>query len=692
LHTIDYNMADACDEVDNIDLELEKVKISDDDNNNDSYNKNEIKVKDEDFETFKDGLESDPNEEKKEESSATNNDSGNNTSRFVIPKDFELLKVIGMGSFGKVLSVRSKSTSTVYAMKVISKRLLKKKSSYIENIQVEREILTKLRHPFIVTMHCSFQSKEKLFLIMDICAGGELFLKIGMEGMFLESQASFYIAEIILALEYLHQRHVLHRDLKPENILLQADGHVCVTDFGLAKDFSSNDHSLKEQHDFAMTICGTGEYMAPEMIAKKGYGQAADYWSLGCIAYEMLSGFPPFQSKKGTKDLFRKILQERVKMPPSSTPAAHKLLKGLLTRDSTKRLGASRATMFHVGGVSHLKSQDFFKDLNFDLLEKKEVDPPCLFDINHDADTKHFHEEFINMNLPRSVKMMSKETAKNMKVKSNTFRGFSFIHEDFQTPHRNSKEQDEYWNSVESDGESASEAASSKFTTEQENMDAAVTPTPKKRPPRKKKKKNATQPASNQTTEAVKLVTPDVPKQADTVSPAPESNQTAQLTLAEDKTNAQPIVKPATDESKQSATPVITSTPQTQPISSKHANNNVKKPSVVTKPAPDPWQTMPSRNKTKKLTTPRVTTTTTMKPIANKSIPKTTTVAAPKPIPKAISTLKTVPKSKFATPSPVTTRPSLAVQSTFWPTLGQEQVTTKQQPKKQLQGAWAVKR
>lgn len=689
-------MTDACDEVDNIDLE--KANITDDDNINDSLKRHETKLKDEDFETFKEGLVSDPIEEKKEESS-TNNDAS--CSRFVIPKDFELLKVIGMGSFGKVLAVRSKSTSTVYAMKVISKRLLKRKSSYVENIQVEREILTKIRHPFCATMHCSFQSKEKLFLIMDFCAGGELFVKIGMEGIFLESEARFYIAEIILALEYLHQRHVLHRDLKPENILLQADGHVCVTDFGLAKDFSSNDHSLKDQHDFAMTICGTGEYMAPEMIAKKGYGQAADYWSLGCIAYEMLSGLPPFESKKGIKDLFRKILQERVKMPPSSTPAAHKLLKGLLSRDSTKRLGASRATMFHVGGVSLLKSQDFFKDLNFDLLDKKEVDPPCLFNITHDADTKHIHEEFINMNLPRSVKMMSKGKAKNTKVKSNTFRGFSFIHEDFQTPHRDSKEQDEYWNAVESDGESASDAASSKFTTDQESLDAAVTPTPKKRPPRKKKKKNVAQSASNQTTEeAVKLVTPDVPKQIATASPVPfvnaapdEHKQTTQSILAESKTNTRPIIKPAADESKHTTSPALTSpTPQAQIKSAKPANNNITKLSMK-KPASDPWQTMPSKNnKIKKTPTARVTTTTTTKPVENKLIPKTSaTVAAPEPIPKAISMLKTAPKSKYATPLPTTTRPSLAVQSTFWPTLGNEHGTTKHS-KKQLQGAWGAKR
>jgi len=244
-------------------------------------------------------------------------------ARYVAPKDFELLKVIGLGAFGKVLQVKNKKTQEVYAMKVISKRLLRKKVSYVQNVQAERDILTKIRHPFIVPMRCSFQTKQKLFIIMDFCAGGELFLRLGREGVFLERTAAFYLAEIILALDHLHSKGILHRDLKPENILLNLDGHLALTDFGLAKDFSSDtfddDSSLLEQSR-VKTICGTGEYMAPEMIARKGYGKPADFWSLGCIAYEMMSGNPPFESRKGTKDLFRKILNERVRMPDVSVP------------------------------------------------------------------------------------------------------------------------------------------------------------------------------------------------------------------------------------------------------------------------------------------------------------------------------------------------------------------------------------
>jgi serine/threonine protein kinase len=148
--------------------------------------------------------------------------------RYVAAKDFELLKVIGMGAFGKVLQVRNKKSKNILAMKVISKRLLRRKAGYIENVQAERNILTKVRHPFVVTMHCSFQSREKLFIIMDFLAGGELFLRLGREGIFLEKTAAFYLAEIILALDHLHHHGVLHRDLKPENILLGSVSVDCL--------------------------------------------------------------------------------------------------------------------------------------------------------------------------------------------------------------------------------------------------------------------------------------------------------------------------------------------------------------------------------------------------------------------------------------------------------------------------------
>jgi p70 ribosomal S6 kinase len=406
--------------------------------------------------------------------------------RFVTPKDFELLKVIGMGAFGKVLQVRNKQSSQVLAMKIISKRLLKRKSGYVENVQAERNILTRVQSPFVVRMHCSFQTKEKLFIIMDFLSGGELFLRLGREGIFLEKTAAFYLGEILLGVDHLHSLGILHRDLKPENILLDGTtGHVCLTDFGLAKDFGPNWNDDVEDGVRARTICGTQEYMAPEMVARKGYGKAADYWSLGCIAYEMLNGLPPFSSKHGSKELFRKIMSEKVKMPAGSSAAACKLLKGLLNRNVTSRLGAARSTMFEVGGVAGLKSMDFFKDLDWIKLEKRDIAPPYSFEkAEHDLDLRHFHDEFTKMPLPRSVFDMSTSERPQRRVDSNVFRGFSFIQSDFSLPERNSQEVDSYWNAqAEVDAESDSEVASSKCDFEEEEE------TPKKRPPRKRKKK-----------------------------------------------------------------------------------------------------------------------------------------------------------------------------------------------------------
>jgi serine/threonine protein kinase len=278
----------------------------------------------------------DPTKKKNDDDYDLNTKQHSTDSRFVTPGDFELLKVIGMGAFGKVLQVRNKQSGQVLAMKIISKRVLKRRSDYVETVHAERNILSRVRHPFNVMMHCSFQTREKLFLIMDFLAGGELFLRLGREGIFMEKDAAFYLGEIILGVDHLHSLGILHRDLKPENILLGIDGHICLTDFGLAKDFGPDWND--EGGDRASTICGTQEYMAPEMVAQKGYGKAADYWSLGCIAYEMLNGLPPFSSKQGSKELFRKIMSEKVKMPAGSTAPACKLLKGLLNRNPDARI------------------------------------------------------------------------------------------------------------------------------------------------------------------------------------------------------------------------------------------------------------------------------------------------------------------------------------------------------------------
>ena len=287
---------------------------------------------------------------------------------------------------------------------------------------------------------------------------------------------------------------------------------------GLAKDFGQA--SLNDEEEArALTICGTQECayrqvkvvqrdhiaflttfyftdMAPEMIARKGYGRAADYWSLGCLAYEMLNGLPPFTRKRneGSKDLFRKIMTEKVKMPSGASANACKLLKGLLNRNVESRLGTTRNKMFEVGGVAAIKKLPFFEQIDWEKLDKKDAEPPVRLSVDNEHDLQHFHDEFVNMALPRSVIEMSKDDFTPRRVESEHFRGFSFIQDGFALPERDQKQLEAYWNCVEEDGESASEIASSKC----ENEDTEpVVKAKKKRPPRKRKQKKATDGATD---------------------------------------------------------------------------------------------------------------------------------------------------------------------------------------------------
>uniref|UniRef100_A0A8C6KMQ6 non-specific serine/threonine protein kinase n=1 Tax=Nothobranchius furzeri TaxID=105023 RepID=A0A8C6KMQ6_NOTFU len=207
------------------------------------------------------------------------------------PSQFELLKVLGQGSFGKVFLVRKilgPDAGQLYAMKVLKKASLKVRDRV--RTKMERDILVEVNHPFIVKLHYAFQTEGKLYLILDFLRGGDVFTRLSKEVMFTEEDVKFYLAELALALDHLHNLGIVYRDLKPENILLDEAGHIKLTDFGLSKESVDADKK-------AYSFCGTVEYMAPEVVNRRGHTQSADWWSLGVLMFEMLTGTLPFQGK-----------------------------------------------------------------------------------------------------------------------------------------------------------------------------------------------------------------------------------------------------------------------------------------------------------------------------------------------------------------------------------------------------------
>ena len=278
-------------------------------------------------------------------------------------KMFTSMRVLGKGSFGKVVLVQKrtgKERGGLFAMKILRKTHLVKRRQ-IERTKTERKVLALVDHPFIMKLHFAFQSEDKLYLVLDYCPGGELFFHLSRYRRFPERVARFFSAELLLALGHLHKKGIIYRDLKPENVLLDADGHVKLGDFGLAKD------RISHPCQGATSMCGTPEYMAPEVLAQAGHGFCVDYWGLGMLTYEMMTGLPPWYTTDRSK-LFRRLKSAPLDIPTFFSMESASCVSQLLERNPRKRLG--------VFGIKSAMQHEFFREIDWRSLRDRRISSP----------------------------------------------------------------------------------------------------------------------------------------------------------------------------------------------------------------------------------------------------------------------------------------------------------------------------
>uniref|UniRef100_A0A8C6UUA9 Ribosomal protein S6 kinase n=1 Tax=Neogobius melanostomus TaxID=47308 RepID=A0A8C6UUA9_9GOBI len=328
------------------------------------------------------------------------------------PSQFQLLKVLGQGSYGKVNGLHYNVNTFKDYRLMDNMHLFNKMCSLLVRDRVrskmERDILAEVNHPFIVKLHYAFQTEGKLYLILDFLRGGDLFTRLSKEVMFTEEDVKFYLAELALALDHLHSLGIIYRDLKPENILLDEEGHIKITDFGLSKE--AIDHDKR-----AYSFCGTIEYMAPEVVNRRGHTQSADWWSFGVLMFEMLTGSLPFQGKD-RKETMALILKAKLGMPQFLSPEVQSLLRALFKRNPANRLGAGP------DGVEEIKRHRFFASIDWNVkIVQKEMRPPFKPSVGRPEDTFHFDPEFTSRTPTDSPGIPPSANTHQL------FRGFSFV-------------------------------------------------------------------------------------------------------------------------------------------------------------------------------------------------------------------------------------------------------------------------
>lgn len=306
--------------------------------------------------------------------------------------DFELLQQVGSGTFCVVRLCRYKKNGRVFVVKILSK----KKIVYLKqvvHVTQEVDILRKVDNPFIVNLYSTMQDTDNLYMILEFACGGELFTHMRNQGHLSEEDTRFYISELVLLLQYLHDRSIAYRDLKPENILIDRNGHVKLTDFGFAKELGP---------EGTITMCGTPEYLAPEIIRGESYSHHVDWWALGILMYEMLAGFPPFYDEEEDNPvaIYTKILAGQVRFPSGMELYAKDVIKRLLMQDVSQRLGSLE------GGAEDVKRHRFFRGCDWDALAARTVKAPLIPHVSGPTDSSYFEVEDpepVNPNMEKTV-------------------------------------------------------------------------------------------------------------------------------------------------------------------------------------------------------------------------------------------------------------------------------------------------
>lgn len=339
----------------------------------------------------------------------------NNSERKLGVDDFHFIKVLGKGSFGKVMLAEKKGTDEIYAIKVLKKDIIIQDDDVDCTMTEKRILALAAKHPFLTALHSAFQTKERLFFVMEYVNGGDLMFQIQRARKFDEPRARFYAAEVTLALQFLHKYGVIYRDLKLDNILLDNEGHCKLADFGMCKEGIKDGVTTN-------TFCGTPDYIAPEILQELDYGAGVDWWALGVLMYEMMAGQPPFEADN-EDDLFESILHDDVLYPVWLSKEAVSILKGFMTKNPSRRLGS----MASHGMENAIRHHQFFREIDWEALEARKIKPPFKPKIKHKKDALNFDTEFT-----KEEPVLTPIPADVVRsINQEEFLGFSFINPDY---------------------------------------------------------------------------------------------------------------------------------------------------------------------------------------------------------------------------------------------------------------------